>query len=57
MFTPIPFKRLAVGCAVAGVLLLAGCDGRTTEEVIPESGCRLEHYTFSRSQPGTGGSY
>ncbi|CAA9274625.1 MAG: hypothetical protein AVDCRST_MAG56-3272 [uncultured Cytophagales bacterium] len=37
--------------------LLAGCDGRTTEEVIPASGCRLENYTFARGQPGSGGSY
>jgi YD repeat-containing protein len=57
MYTPSIFKRLAVGCAVAGVLLLAGCDGRTTEEVIPASGCRLENYTFTRGQPGAGRSY
>ncbi|HEX8528858.1 MAG TPA: hypothetical protein VF646_02510 [Cytophagales bacterium] len=38
MNTPCPFKRLLLRCAAAG-LLLAGCDGRTTEEVIPETGC------------------
>ncbi len=57
MYTPRIFKRLAVGCTVAGVLLLAGCDGRTTEEVIPASGCRLENYTFARGQPGADPSY
>jgi hypothetical protein len=56
MYTPSTFKRLAFRCAVAGVLL-AGCDGRTTEEVIPASGCRLENYTFSRSQSGADPSY
>ena len=57
MYTPSPFKRLAARCATAGVLLLAACNGRTTEEVIPASGCRLENYTFTRGQPGAGQSY
>jgi YD repeat-containing protein len=57
MYTPSTFKRLALRCAAAGVLLHAGCDGRTTEEVIPASGCRLEKYPFIRGRPGAGQSY
>jgi YD repeat-containing protein len=57
MFAFNTAKCITAGCLVAGVLLLAACDGRTSEEVIPESGCRLENYAFARGQAGPGQSY